>query len=152
MENINKEFNGRLICLTENCIFAYDQLCKVNKELNEEHSRFKRNDFSSNVDFGYLGAMNRMIQDYLIVRVAGLFDEAEYRAKGETHEVVCFEKTLSGNEIYKRAKNQEIIKYIQHQRNNFVAHFNVNAESTVSSKICDSDLKKILLELKTLVN
>ena len=53
----------------DNCIFAYDQLCKINKELNEEWSKVRSQDFSSSVDMNHLGAMNRMIQDYLIIRV-----------------------------------------------------------------------------------
>lgn len=145
MEN-TKNFNGLLIYLLDNCIFAYDQLCKINKELNQEMS------LSSNADVNYLGGMNRMIHDYLIVRVGGLFDGTIYPRKGGVDEVVSFEKILSANETYESIKDQEIIKYIIDRRHNFVAHTNEKFEVPDSSKICDSDLKELLLKLKTLVS
>ena len=152
MENTNKKFNGLLVYLLDNCIFAYDQLCKVNKELNEECNKVKRKDFSSNVDINHLGAMNRMIQDYLIVRVGGLFDKAEHMTKGGNDEVISFEKVFSSNEDYKAIKEREIIKYIIDKRHTFVAHTNKKFEVPDSSKICNSNLKEILLGLKALVS
>ena len=146
------KFNGLLIYLLDNCIFAYDQLCKINKELNEEWSKVRSQDFSSSVDMNHLGAMNRMIQDYLIIRVGGLFDKVEKMAKGGIDDVVSFEKVFSSNEDYKKIKELEIIKYIIDKRHNFVAHTNEKFEVPDSSKICDSDLKEILLKLKTLVS
>lgn len=108
-----EDFNGRLIWVIDNCIFAYDQLCTINKKLKEEFDKVQRRDFSSNTDMNYLGAMNSMLQDYLTVRVAGLFDKPEYKVRGETHKVVTFEKILSEDKTYKRAKSQEIVEYIQ---------------------------------------
>lgn len=143
MTNSN-ENQGRLKYLLDNCIFAYDELCRVNKELCEEYDKIRGNDFGSNVDFQHLGAMNRMIQDYLIVRVAGLFDTTKH--------VLSFEKVFLGVKVYEDAKDQDIIKYIMEKRNNFVAHTNINSEVPVSSKISDSNLREILVDLKTLVN
>jgi len=143
-------FDGMLIYLLDNCIFAYSQLCRINKELNKEHNKIKRKDFSSTVDMNDLGAMHRMIQDYLIVRVGGLFDTTKYPKKGGDDEVVSFEKMYSGNNIYRVAKKQEIIEYIVDKRHNFVAHTNRKFNVPDSSKICNSNLKEILLSLKTL--
>lgn len=151
MSNSNDN-QGRLKNLIGNCIFAYDELCRVNRELREELDKIRRNDFGSGVDFQHLGAMNRMIQDYLIIRVHGLFDKTEHMAKGGVDEVVSFEKVFSENKLYEDAKEQDIIKYIADKRHNFVAHTNINSEDIVSSEICDSNLKEILVGLKTLVD
>jgi|SRR3989338_11656573 len=142
---------GLLDYLLKNCLFAYDQLCRINKELNEEWGKVQRKDFSSNVDMNHLGAMNRMIQDYLIVRVGGLFDKTEHIPKGGIDEVVSFEKIFSSNKDYEKIKGQEIIKYIIDRRHNFVAHTNGKFEVPDSSKICDSDLKEILEDLQKLL-
>ena len=138
--------NGLLIYLLDNCIFAYDQLCKINKELVQGMNP------ESNADVNYIGGMDRMIKDYLVLRVHGLFDSTQHMAKGGIDEVISFEKIFSENEIYKIAKEEEIIKYITDKRHNFVAHTNQKFEVPDSSKICESNLKEILLKLKTLVN
>lgn len=36
MENTNKNFNGLLVYLINNCIFVYDQLYRINIKLNQE--------------------------------------------------------------------------------------------------------------------
>lgn len=146
MKNVNENSNGLLIYLLDNCIFAYDQLCKINNELIQGMS------LDSNTDVNYLGGMNRMIQDYLIVRVGGLFDKTEHMTKGGIDQVVSFEKIFSSNEDYKKIKEQKIIQYIIDKRHNFVAHTNEKFDVPDSSKICNSNLKEILLKLKTLVN
>ena len=61
--------NGYLKYVIENCKTAFDELCKTNKELIVGMSP------ESNADVNRLGALNRMIQDYLVIRVAGLFDK-----------------------------------------------------------------------------
>lgn len=146
MKNVNENSNGLLIYLLDNCIFAYDQLCKINNELIQGMS------LDSNADVNYLGEMNRMIQDYLIIRVSGLFDKTEHMTKGGIDQVVSFEKIFSSNEDYKKIKEQKIIQYIIDKRHNFVAHINEKFEVPVSSKICSSNLKETLLKLKTLTN
>ena len=90
MKNINENSNGLLIYLLDNCIFAYDQLCKINNELIQGMS------LDSNADVNYLGGLNRMIQDYLIIRVGGLFDKTKYMTKiRKIDKVVSFEKKFS---------------------------------------------------------
>ncbi|TAN57795.1 hypothetical protein EPN15_03020 [Patescibacteria group bacterium] len=134
--------------ILENCIFAYDELCKVNKELVAGMS------LGSNADVNHLGALNRMIQDYLIIRVGGLFDRTEYRANGGNDEVVSFEKLFSTHQGYQKIKSEEIIKYIIEQRHNFVAHTNkshVENNFPITAKICNSNLKEQLVDLQNLL-
>lgn len=136
---MEKEEKSILNYILENCIFAYDELCRVNKELVQGMR------LDSKADVNHLGAMNRMIQDYLIVRVGSLFD----RAKG----VLSFDKLFSSNEDYKKMREEEVIKYIIEQRNNFVAHTNkshVENNFPITSKICNSNLKGVLLNLQKL--
>ena len=143
-----REKKAILNYILENCIFAYDELCKVNKELIAGKS------FDSNADVNHLGAMNRMIQDYLIIRVGGLFDKTEHRANGGDDEVISFEKLFSTNQSYQRIKSQEIIKYIIEQRHNFVAHTNkkhVENNFPITTKIRDSNLKDQLTGLQNLL-
>lgn len=142
MQKIIRE-KGTLKYVLENCIFAYDELWKINKELVESV-----NCSNSKANVNHLGAMNRMIQDYLIIRVGGLFDRMEYRVNGGDDEVTSFEKLFSGNESYKSIKKQEMMKYIINQRHNFVAHININHienKFPKTAKICNSNLR-ILLE------
>ncbi len=134
--------------ILENCIFAYDELCKVNKELVEGMH------LDSNADVNHLGAMNRMIQDYLIIRVGGLFDKTEHKIKGGLDEVISFEKLLSDNTDFQKVKEQEIIKYIIEQRHNFVAHTNkehIENNFPITAKICNSNLKGQLTSLQNLI-
>ncbi|MBU4299338.1 hypothetical protein KJ636_04810 [Patescibacteria group bacterium] len=145
---------GYLKYVIENCEFALDELCRINKELNEEWDKVQKKDFSSEVDMNYLGAMNRMIQDYLIVRIGGLFDKTEHRTKGGIDEVVSFEKLFSSSKDFEKIKEQEIIKYIIEQRHNFVAHTNkghVENNFPITSKICNSNLKEMLEGLQKLL-
>jgi len=118
-----REKKAILNYILENCIFAYDELCKVNKELVAGMS------LDSNADVNHLGAMNRMIQDYLIIRVGGLFDKTEHRTNSGDDEVVSFEKLFSTDQNYQKIKSEEVVKYIIEQRHNFVAHTNGSASN-----------------------
>ncbi|MEA3464045.1 MAG: hypothetical protein U9R14_03150 [Patescibacteria group bacterium] len=143
---INK---GILNYILENLIFAYNELCKVNNELVEG---MKPN---SDADVNHLGAMNRMIQDYLIIRVGGLFDKTEHRTNGGHDEVISFEKLFVNNQEYEKIKNEEVIQYIIKQRHNFVAHTNKNYiedNFPITDEICNSNLKKLLKNLQKLLN
>lgn len=143
-----RERRAILSYLLENCLFAYDELCKVNSEL------IKGMKPDSSVDVNHLGRMNMMIQDYLIIRVGGLFDGTEYKTKGGVDEVISFEKFFSNDEDYKKIKDQEIIKYIIEQRHNFVAHTNkkyIEDNFPTTAKICNSNLKKLLNNLQELL-
>ncbi|MBI3573396.1 MAG: hypothetical protein HY092_04310 [Candidatus Kerfeldbacteria bacterium] len=144
----NSKNRAILAYIVENCIFAYDELCRVNKEL------INRANPDSNLSMNHLGAMNRMIQDYLIVRVAGLFDEAEYVTKGGIDEVISFDKLFADNQDYQKIKEQQVIKYIIDQRHNFVAHTNtkhIEKNFPVTFKICNSNLRELLKSLQELV-
>ncbi|MBU1177138.1 MAG: hypothetical protein V1901_00310 [Patescibacteria group bacterium] len=92
-----------------------------------------------------LGKLNRILQDYLIIRVANLFDR-DTRA-------ISFENTeLKNNANYKSIKKEEIIKYIIDQRCNFVAHWNKKRGNFIdTAKILDSDLDNILCDLEKLL-
>lgn len=136
-----KEECAILNYIIENCLFAYDELCKVNGDL------ILGMDPDSDVDVNHLGAMNRMIQDYLIIRVGNLFD----KTKG----VVSFDKIFSGNKDYIKIKEEEeIIKYIMEQRNNFVAHTNIDFIKNsfpITEKIVSSNLKQLLEKMQELL-
>lgn len=124
----------------QNCIFAYNELCKVNIELNDGQR------LSSDADVNYLGALDRMLKDYLIIRVAGLFD-LDSKKQG----VISFKKLFPNNENFKNIKNQKIIKYIICERNNFVAHLNqkhyIEKDFPDTAKICNSNLRELLNKL-----
>jgi len=133
-----------------NCIFAYDELCRINKELVQG----MRLDSDTDINLDHLGAMNRMIQDYLIVRVAGLFDKRKHRTKGGADKIVSFEKLFFDNGDFKNIRKQEIIKYIIEQRNNFVAHVNedhIENNFPITSKICTPNLRELLENLQKLL-
>ena len=148
MDQINRNTESILNYILENCLFAYNELCKVNNELIQGMR------IDSNADVNHLGAMNRMIQDYLIVRVGGLFDKTEHRTGGGIDEVVSFGKLFSDNEDFKNIKRQEVIKYIIEQRHNFVAHINIEYLENnfpITAKICNSNLKELLENLQKLL-
>ena len=139
-EEPNRAEKGILSYILENCVFAYDELCQVNRDLINGMSP------SSAADVNHLGAMNRMIQDYLIVRVAGLFD----RTKG----VVSLDKLFSGDAKYQAVKMNEVIQYIIQQRNNFVAHTNkshIQNNFPVTERICKSNVRVLLVNFQALV-
>ena len=134
---------GFLKYLLENCLFAYSELCKVNKALVEGMS------LASGADVNHLGAMNRMIQDYLIIRVAGLFDEDK-----QNRGVASFGKLFSDNDDFKKIKSEKVIKYIINQRHNFVAHNNQDHTENnfpITAEICDTNLKELLERLERLL-
>jgi len=54
--------NGYLKYVIENCEVALEELCRINGELRAGMNS------NSSVDVNRLGAYNRMIQDYLIIR------------------------------------------------------------------------------------
>ena len=143
-----RENKAILNYILENCVFAYDELCKVNKELVAGMS------LDSNADVNHLGAMNRMIQDYLIVRVEGLFDKTEHRTSGGDDEVISFDKLFLTNQDYLKIREEKIIKYIIEQRHNFVAHTNkshIENNFPITAKICSSNLKELLENLRNLL-
>lgn len=133
--------NGYLRYVIENCEVALEELCQINEKLRIGMGP------NSTADVNKLGAYNRMIQDYLIIRVAGLFDKDTRTAS--------FANTFSGNPSFESARNKNIVKYILDTRNKFVAHSEekwiTNGNFPETSKICNSNLKEILEKLKSLI-
>lgn len=131
---------GYLKYVIENCETALTELCRVNIELRAGMN------LDSTADVNRLGAYNRMIQDYLIVRIAGLFDKDS--------RTISFANSSVGNSIVESSRNEEIIQYILQMRNKFVAHSEKQSiedgDFPDTDKICNSNLKEILEKLKTL--
>ena len=132
--------NGYLKYVIENCEIALTELCRINGELRVGMSP------DSVADVNRLGAYNRMIQDYLIIRIAGLFDKDA--------KTISFTNSFADNLVVESARSEEIIKYILKTRNKFVAHsekkFIQAGDFPETDKICNSNLKEILGKLKTL--
>lgn len=132
--------NGYLKYVIENCEVALAELCQINGKLRAGMSP------DSTADVNQLGAYNRMIQDYLIVRIVGLFDKDS--------RTISFANSFVGNPIVESARSEEIIKYILQTRNKFVAHSEKKSieagDFPDTDKICNSNLKEILEKLKTL--
>lgn len=133
--------NGYLKYVVENCEVALAELCRINNELRAGMSS------DSAADVNQLGAYNRMIQDYLIIRIAGLFDR-DIRT-------ISFVNLFAGNSVVESVQNEEIIQYILQNRNKFVAHSEGKiieaGDFPETNKICTSNLKEVLGKLKTLV-
>lgn len=139
-----KATTGYLEYVVDNCLVAYSELCSVNEQLREGMCAT-----TVDVDVNKLGALNRMIQDYLIVRVAGLFDKRK--------DAISFESLFSCNKTYSNLRDKEIIQYIIRNRHKFVAHndiISVNSGGHFPSteRICDPVLKEILESLKGLLH
>jgi hypothetical protein len=134
--------NGYLKYVIENCETALEELCRINTELRAGMSP------DSSADVNKLGAYNRMIQDYLIIRVAGLFDEDTRTAS--------FANTFDNNPIFTSACDETIVKYILDTRNKFVAHSEKewieNGNFPGTDKICNSNLVEVLKNLKELLS
>ena len=133
---------GYLKYIIENCEVAFTELCRINGELRIGMS------LDSVADVNRLGAYNRMIQDYLIIRVAGLFDK-------DTR-TISFANSFVGNSVIKSSQGEKVIQYILEIRNKFVAHsekkFIETCDFSETDKICNSNLKEILGKLKILTN
>jgi hypothetical protein len=134
--------NGYLSYVIENCEVALKELGRINNELRAGMS------LDSTADVNQLGAYNRMIQDYLIIRTAGLFDK-------DTR-TISFVNLFPTNSVVASAQNEKIIQYILKTRDKFVAHSEKdwieNTNFPVTDEICNSNLKEILKNLKELVS
>ena len=134
--------NGYLKYVIENCKTAFDELCKTNKELINGMRT------ESNADVNRLGAFNRMIQDYLVIRVAGLFDK--------DNRTISFTNTFPKNQEVESIEQEEIIKKIIENRNRFVGHSDHDYISEgnfaiPTNEICGSNLKTLLEKLERLL-
>ena len=129
---------GYLKYVVENCKIAADELCVTNQDLHEGMSA------DSTKDVSHLGALNRMIQDYLVMRVAGLFDK-------DTR-TVSLHNALPENKTVKEIESEPIIKRIKENRNRFVAHSDfayLKTEEFIipTDEICSSNLRGLLEKL-----
>lgn len=134
--------NGYLKYVVENCKTALDELCRTNKELIVGMSP------ESNADVNRLGALNRMIQDYLVIRVAGLFDK-------DTR-TISFCNVFPQNQEIKEIEQEKIVKKIIENRNRFVGHSDNDYISEgnfaiPTNEICGSNLKTLLERLERLL-
>ena len=134
--------NGYLKYVIENCKTAFDELCRTNKELIDGMRT------ESNADVNRLGAFNRMIQDYLVIRVAGLFDK--------DNRTISFTNTFPKNQEVESIEQEEIIKKIIENRNRFVGHSDHDYISEgnfaiPTNEICGSNLKTLLERLERLL-
>ena len=134
--------NGYLKYVVENCKTAFDELCRTNKELAIGMSP------ESNADVNRLGAFNRMIQDYLVIRVAGLFDK-------DTR-TISFNTAFLKNQKVESIEREEIVKKIIENRNRFVGHSERDYISDgnfaiPTNEICNSNLKNLLEKLERLL-
>jgi len=134
--------NGYLKYVIENCKTAFDELCRTNKELIDGMRT------ESNADVNRLGAFNRMIQDYLVIRVAGLFDK--------DNRTISFTNTFPKNQEVESIEQEEIIKKIIENRNRFVGHSDHDYISEgnfaiPTNEICGSNLKTLLEKLERLL-
>lgn len=124
---------GAFTYIIGNCRFAFKKLGELNTKLAALDNE--------------VGAMHRMVQDYLIVRVAGLFDKDS--------RVVSFEKLCPSDAEYVGIKNEAIVKKIQYLRNNFAAHANLNemlnGNFSDTSEILQSNLIDVLDRLEQIV-
>ncbi len=120
--------DGHLRYLVENCQIALQKLASLSTELLDCER------IDSPRDPKPIGDLERMVKDYLIIRVTGLFDEKPYTAS--------FEAVYSDNVKYNKIKNAEIIQYMKKMRGTFVAHTHkkLSLGFPDSRKILQSDL------------
>ncbi len=137
-----REEKGFLEYTVENCERALIELARLNAALQKSLGS------TESTDLSHVGNLHRIIQDYLTVRVAGLFD-------GRT-DVISLEKWFKNDPVYKAIKNEAIIQYLIKTRHNFVAH---NNEQNVqgdyfpdTQKILQSNLAELLTRMKRLLN
>lgn len=140
MKNLKSDIHGHLEYLIQNCATAFEELRRLNSELlklfiSDEEAE----------DINRIGALHRMVQDYLIVRVAGLFDAESY--------TVSFDIIFREDENYKRIKKEDIIQYIVRLRHTFVAHRHKKLVDGLpeTGKILESNLLDLLKELEALL-
>jgi len=134
--------NGYLKYVVENCKTAFDELCKTNKELIGGMRP------ESSADVNRLGALNRMIQDYLVIRIAGLFDKDS--------RTISFNNAFPKNQEAESIEREEIIERIVENRNRFVGHSDHDYISEgnfaiPTNEICGSNLKTLLERLERLL-
>lgn len=136
MNSVN--YIGYLKYAVTNCLLAFEELQRTNTELLKKMSQ------DEPININRTGSLNRIVQDYLIVRVAGLFDKDS--------RTVSFFHEFHNDKNYLRIRGSEIIVYLIHMRNKFVAHKEKNHfEFPTTSKILQSNLCSLLDDLLELL-
>jgi hypothetical protein len=135
MGNSNMDIDGHLRYLVENCDVAFKELKRLNCKLQAEMS----SDSSTNPNA--TGALHRMVQDYLIIRVAGLFDKKTYTSS--------FAVAYGEDENYKKIRKELIIEYMIKMRSTFVGHTHQNLTYGYpdTNKILTSNIPRFLNDL-----
>jgi len=132
-----------IIYILQNCQTAFEELKRLNSELLA-----MLNAASITPEVNRIGDLHRMTQDYLIVRVAGLFDKDS--------RVASFANLCPQDQDYLNLKKELIILYLIDQRNNFTAHANLdrlqNGQHPESYKTLQSNLYEVLQKLLQLAD
>lgn len=132
-----------LIYIIQNCQTAFEELKQLNSKLNSA-----LDPSSITPEINRIGSLHRMTQDYLIVRVAGLFDDDS--------RVVSFEKICAKDQEYRNLRKEIIIEYLIKLRHTFSAHANLarmqNGEFPETYKILNSNLNEVLQKLLQVAN
>lgn len=133
------DHSGYLRYAVRNCLLALEELKKANAELLEKMSQHEP------MNINRTGSLNRIVQDYLIVRVAGLFDKDS--------RTVSFFDEFHNNKNYIRIRRSEIVQYLIKMRNKSVAHKDKDHlfEFPTTSKILQSNLCNLLNDLLELL-
>lgn len=127
--------------ILENCIFSFDELCLINKIIEQEVKNV-----NSNKDISREIMLNRVLRDYLIVRVFNLFDH-----DGKT--ISLLTTVFKDHKRILEIRQEGIIKKIVENRYNFVAHFNNKVRrNIIAENLCKSNLGDLLSELSSIVN
>ena len=134
---------GSLLYILQNCQTAFEELRRLNEEL-----AFALKPDVKVENINRIGALHRMTQDYLIVRVAGLFDNDRRTAS--------FQNLCPTDKEFLAIKEEAIIKYFIEFRHNFSAHLNLvrmqNDQNPETLKILSSNIVDILQKLVQLAN
>lgn len=128
----------------ENCGAALSMLKLTNEKLR---AAMRLDSAESPLELGY---SNRIIQDYLIIKVAGLFDKDS--------RTISFYNLLGSTDEIKKIEKEEIIQYLEEKRNRICAHSDrdyIKGEEEAfpsTYKILSSNLGEILKKLVMILN
>jgi len=136
---LEQKHKGYLEYAVTNCLLALDELEMTNAELLQKFNEHKP------ISINRTGSLNRIVQDYLIVRVSGLFDK-------DTRTISFFDE-FKDNDQYKKIRESDIIEYLIEMRNKSVAHKDREHLYVfpVASQILHSNLRDLLQDLLNLL-
>ncbi len=140
---VTRPMIGYLKYVVRNCRTAVDELCTMNSELREGVNP------DSTADINRLRAHERMVKDYLVIRVAGLFDK-------DTRAISLY-NDLPKNRTVKEIESEPIIKKIKESRDRFVAHSDrdhIETEDFIvpTEEIYSSNIRDLLERLEKVLN